>query len=147
MPSGENAVPYIGGSITKVIRGGPAAAPARTRESCLARRHLEKPERCALRVAENRKTAAREFHRRDHLACAGLRGGLERLVDVADREIDQPVARHLGRNHLVHFLPAGNAFAAELELRIWRCIRAHLAGLRGPAEDLLIEGDRLVNSA
>src|SRR5205807_4917326 len=105
-----------------------AATPARIGESCLARRwrHLEKPEGCALRITDDRKTAAREIHRRDHLAPTGLRRGLERLVDIGDREIDEPVAGHRGRCHLVYFLPAGDALAAELELVVrWR-IRAHV---------------------
>src|ERR1700693_1340574 len=125
---------------------GPAAAPARTVVR-LARRHLEEPERCALRVAEDREAPAREVHRRDPLFRARLRCGLERLVDVATGEIDQPVAGHLCRNHGLHLLPAGDALAAELELCIRGLVRTHRSGLGAPAENLLIERDRLVDAA
>ncbi len=58
-------------------RCGPAPAPARTPESCLGGRHLEKPERCALGIANDRKAPAREVHRRDQFFRAGLCRGLE----------------------------------------------------------------------
>src|SRR5207302_2310678 len=132
---------------TRVRRRGPAAAPARLRKSWLARRHLEQPERGALRIGEDRETSAGEFHRRDQFARAGLRGRLERLVDVGDREVHEPVAGHLRRYHGLHLLAAGDALAAKLELGIGRVIRPHVIGLRGPAEYLLIEGNRLVDAA
>ena len=56
---------------------GPAPAPARIHEFCLARRHLEKAERRALRVSDDREAPAREVHRRNQFARAGLRRGLE----------------------------------------------------------------------
>ena len=59
----------------------------------------------------------------------------------------EPVARHLRRNHGLHLLAARDAFAAELELGIWRLPRAHVIGLRGPAKYLLVERNRLVDAA
>src|SRR5207245_1145232 len=58
-----------------------------------------------------------------------------------------PVAGDLGRNQGLHFLPAGDALAAELKLGIRRLVRAHRLGLGGPPKDLLVEGDRLVDAA
>src|SRR5216683_5934251 len=91
---------------------GPAPAPARIHEFCLARRHLEKAERRALRVSDDREAPAREVHRRNQFARAGLRRGLERFGYIGHREIHEPVTGDAGRNHRLHFLPTGNALAA-----------------------------------
>src|SRR5438552_2197418 len=100
----------------------------------------------SLRTQADGDAAAGEVHRRYQLACAGLDCRLERLVDVADREVHQPVARHLGWNHRLHFLAAGDALTAELEFRVRRLVRTHRLRLWAPAKHLLVEGDRLLDA-
>src|SRR2546428_10062500 len=67
--------------------------------------HLEKAERCTLRVAEDREPAARKVLRLEHRLGARLRRLVVRSVDVGPREVRPPVAGHLRPDHGGH-LPA-----------------------------------------
>src|SRR5258707_2567749 len=124
------------------------AGPLRSNR-LVARLGLKQTERRALRVAHDPEAAARKVLRRNHLARAQLCRLLERLVDVSELEVGPPVARYLGGDHGGHLHAAGDALSVDLELDVLghAFLPAHLALMRRPTEDLLVEVDRFVDAA
>src|SRR5713226_1602511 len=109
--------------------------------------HLEKAEGCSLGVGEDRESPTREVRRLEQRLGAQLGRLLVFLVDVRHREVREPVARHLSRDHWVHLHAAGDAFAVDLEFRVLTLALAHVALLRAPTEQLLVEGLGLLEAA
>src|SRR5712692_1421294 len=109
--------------------------------------HLEKAERCSLGVGEDRESPTREVRRLEQRLGAKLGRLLVLLVDVRHREVREPVARHLSWDHWIHLHAAGDAFAVDLEFRVLTLALAHVALLRAPSEQLLVEGLGLLEAA